>query len=82
MRRKGSRKWDAGGEQEVSLARGKTDAAPRGGMRRVCGAEMSRNYREGCLNKDSLDVALQFEMEMKRFYRLRNWDTSDLFSSV
>lgn len=46
------------------------------------GAEMSRNCREGCLNKDSLDVALQFEMEMKRFYGLRNWDTSDLFSSV
>lgn len=79
MRPKGSRKWNVGREQEVSLA---TATAPRGGMCRVFGAEMSRNYREGCLNKDSLDVAPQFEMEMKRFSRLRNWDTSDLFSSV
>lgn len=73
MRRKGSRKWDVGREQEVSLARWTR------GVCGVFGAEMSRNYREG-LNKDSLDVALQFEMEMKRFYRLRNWDASDLFS--
>lgn len=61
---------------------GETDTAPRGVMCRVFGAEMSPNYWEGCLNKDSLDVALQFEMEMKGFSTLRNWDTSDLFSNV
>lgn len=41
---------------------GKTDTAPRGAMRGVFGAEMSQTR----LNKDSLDAALQFEMEMKR----------------
>lgn len=62
--------------------KGKTDTALRRVMRGVFGAEMSQTRREGCLNKDSLDAALQFEMEMKRFSRLRNRDTSDLFSNV
>lgn len=70
MRHKGSRKRGVAWEQEVFLARERrTRLRGEGcaGGRTVFGAEMSRNCREGCLNKDSLDVALQFEMEIRPF---------------